>query len=162
MERVPITTYGYALLDKELKERRDVRRPKITSAIEEARAHGDLKENAEYHAAKEEQGLNEARISQLESIISRAEVIDPTKLKGGKIVLGATVLLEDLNTEKSITYILVGPDEADIDKGLISTTSPIGRALLGKEVDDEITVRAPSGNKEYAIEEVKFVEINPQ
>ena len=162
MHRIPMTTYGSALLEAELIERRNVRRPAITAAIEEARAHGDLKENAEYHAAKEEQGMNEARISQLESVTSRSEIIDPTKIESDKIVFGATARIVDVDTDEEITYILVGPDEADINKGLISTTSPIGRALLGKKEGDEIIVKAPSGNREYEVEDFKFVAINPK
>lgn len=157
MERVPMTIYGYKVLDVELKERRNVRRPRIIADIEEARGHGDLKENAEYHAAKEEQGLNEARISDLESKLSRAETVDPEDLSGDRILLGATVQLVDIETDKEVTYILVGPDEANIDKNLISITSPIGKALIGKGAGDEAVVKAPSGKREYEVESVDFV-----
>ncbi|NBV54768.1 MAG: transcription elongation factor GreA, partial [Proteobacteria bacterium] len=134
MERVPMTIYGYERLSAELKQLQRVERPALAVAIDEARSHGDLKENAEYHAAKERQGIVEGRIQELESKLSRAEVIDPTKLKGGKIMLGATVKLVDVDTDKAVTYVLVGADEADLERGLISTSSPIGRALLGKTV----------------------------
>jgi transcription elongation factor GreA len=156
MERVPMTVYGFSVLEKELKHLQQVERPAIIEAIEEARAHGDLKENAEYHAAKEKQGFIEGRIQELESKLSRAEVVDPTKLTGDRIVLGATVQLLDVDTDEAVTYALVGPDEADIEKGLISITSPIGRALIGKTEGDEAVVMAPSGKREYEIETVEF------
>ncbi|MBI1308273.1 MAG: transcription elongation factor GreA [Proteobacteria bacterium] len=159
MERVPMTIYGYEKLSAELKQLLHVERPAIIAAINEARSHGDLKENAEYHAAKEKQGFIEGRIAELESKVSRAEVIDPTKLKGGKIVLGATVTLVDVDSDKSVTYALVGPDEADLEKGNISTTSPIGRALLGKAEGDEVTVQAPGGKRVYEVEKVAFTAI---
>lgn len=160
MERVPMTIFGYEKLEKELKERRDVRRPAIVQAISEAREHGDLKENAEYHAAKEEQGLNEARIRELESVTSRADVVDPTKLGGDKIILGATVKLVDVDTDQEVTYSLVGPDEANLEKKLISITSPIGKALIGKTEGDEVMVHAPSGKREYEILDVVFKRID--
>jgi transcription elongation factor GreA len=156
MDKVPMTSHGYDKLMAELKQIKNVERPRIITAIEEARAHGDLSENAEYHAAKEQQGLNEARIAELEAKLSRAQVIDPAKLSGDKIVLGATVTLEDMDSGKEITYVLVGADEADLDNGLISVTSPIGRALLGKSEGDEAIVKAPSGNREYEVIAVKF------
>lgn len=156
MERVPMTVYGYDRLTKELKTLQQVERPAVIAAIEEARGHGDLKENAEYHAAKEKQGFIEGRIAELEGKLSRAEVIDPAKLKGDRIVLGATVQLVDVDTDKSVTYALVGPDEADLEKGRISTTSPVGRALLGKEPGDEVTVQAPGGKRVYEVEKVEF------
>ncbi|MDD9912055.1 MAG: transcription elongation factor GreA [Alphaproteobacteria bacterium] len=159
MERVPMTTYGYSLLEQELKHLQKVERPAIIAAIDEARGHGDLKENAEYHAAKEKQGFIEGRIQELDSKLSRAELIDPTKLSGERIVMGATVVLVDADTDKEVTYILVGPDEADIEKGLISVTSPIGKALIGKSTGDEAIVRAPSGNRTYDVEDVQFKEI---
>jgi transcription elongation factor GreA len=156
MERVPMTVYGYDRLTKELKTLQSVERPAIIAAIEEARGHGDLKENAEYHAAKEKQGFIEGRIAELDSKLSRAEVIDPTKLKGDKIMLGATVKLVDVDTDKAVTYALVGPDEADLEKGRVSTTSPVGRALLGKAPGDEVTVQAPGGKRVYEVETVEF------
>lgn len=156
MERVPMTIYGHSKLTAELKHLQSVERPAIIAAIDEARSHGDLKENAEYHAAKERQGFIEGRIAELESKLSRAEVIDPTKLKGERVVIGATVQLVDVDTDKSVTYALVGPDEADLEKGLISTTSPIGKALLGKSVGDEAVVAAPSGKRTFEIEKVEF------
>lgn len=159
MERVPMTTYGYNRLSAELKNLLHVERPAVIAAIEEARGHGDLKENAEYHAAKEKQGFIEGRIAELESKLSRAEVIDPLKQKGERIVLGATVKLVDVDTEKAVTYALVGPDEADLEKGRISTTSPVGRALLGKAEGDEVTVMAPSGKRVYEVEKLEFIPI---
>ena len=159
MDKVPMTNTGYNRLDNELKERKQVKRPQIIDAISEARAHGDLSENAEYHAAKEEQGLNEGRISELESKISRAQVIDPLTVDSDRIVLSATVDLVDVDTDKEVTYILVGPDEADIDRNLMSVTSPIGRALLGKEEGDEITIKTPGGERCYEVLAVKYIEI---
>lgn len=156
MERVPMTIYGFERLTAELRDLLRVQRPAITAAIEEARGHGDLKENAEYHAAKEKQGFVEGRIAELESKLSRAETIDPTKLKGTKIMLGARVQLVDVDTEKTVIYTLVGPDEANFDKGHISTTSPIGQALLGKNPGDEVTVLAPGGKRVYEVETVEF------
>ncbi len=151
-----MTTYGFERLSAELKDLLHVQRPAIIAAIEEARGHGDLKENAEYHAAKEKQGFIEGRIAELDSKLSRAEVIDPTKLKGDKIMLGATVRLVDVDTDKTVTYALVGPDEADLEAGRISTTSPVGRALLGKTMGDEVTVHAPSGKRVYEVETVDY------
>lgn len=156
MERVPMTVYGYDRLNAELKDLIKVQRPQIIAAIEEARGHGDLKENAEYHAAKEKQGFIEGRIAELESKLSRAEVIDPTKLKGDKVMLGATVKLVDVDTDKEVTYALVGPDEANLEKFRISTTSPIGQALLGKKSGDEVTVQAPGGKRVYEVEGFEF------
>lgn len=156
MERVPMTIYGHAKLSAELKNLQLVERPAIIAQIDEARSHGDLRENAEYHAAKERQGFIEGRIAELDSKLSRAEVIDPTKHKGDRIALGATVTLIDVENDKQVVYALVGPDEADLEKGLISTTSPIGRALLGKNEGDEAVVAAPSGKRTYEIDKVEF------
>ncbi|MCP5405326.1 MAG: transcription elongation factor GreA [Pseudomonadaceae bacterium] len=156
MERVPMTIYGHEKLSAELKHLQQVERPNIIAQIDEARGHGDLKENAEYHAAKERQGFIEGRIAELESKLSRAEIIDPTKNTGSRITLGATVTLVDCDTDKQVVYALVGPDEADLEKGLISTTSPIGRALLGKEEGDEAVVAAPGGKRTYEVEKVEF------
>lgn len=160
MERVPMTTYGFERLNAELRDLIKVQRPHIIAAIEEARGHGDLKENAEYHAAKEKQGFIEGRIAELESKLSRAEVIDPLKLKGDKIMLGATVTLVDVDSDKTVTYAVVGPDEADLEKSRISTTSPIGRALLGKSTGDEVTVAAPGGKRVYEVEAVEYKPIS--
>jgi transcription elongation factor GreA len=160
MERVPMTTYGFERLNAELRDLIKVQRPTIIAAIEEARGHGDLKENAEYHAAKEKQGFIEGRIAELDSKLSRAEVIDPLKLKGEKIMLGATVTLVDVDTDKTVTYAVVGPDEADLEKARISTTSPIGRALLGKSTGDEVTVAAPGGKRVYEVEAVEYKPID--
>lgn len=143
-------------MKEELHELKSEKRPEIARLIAEARDFGDLKENAEYHAAKERQGFIEGRIAELESKLSRAEIIDPTKNTGSRITLGATVTLVDCDTDKQVVYALVGPDEADLEKGLISTTSPIGRALLGKEEGDEAVVAAPGGKRTYEVEKVEF------
>ncbi len=156
MERVPMTTYGHARLSAELKDLLHRQRPAIIAAIEEARSHGDLSENAEYHAAKEQQAFNEGRIAVLESALSRADLIDPLKLKGTKAVLGATLTLVDVDTDHQVTYALVGPDEANLDAGRLSTTSPLGRALLGKQPGDEAVVLAPSGKRTYEVLTVAF------
>ncbi|HEX2859436.1 MAG TPA: transcription elongation factor GreA [Alphaproteobacteria bacterium] len=156
MERVPLTVFGFEKLTAELKNLTGVERPNIIAAISEARGHGDLSENAEYHAAKEKQGFIEGRIAELENKLARAEVFDPRQQKGDRIVLGATVKLADVDTDKEITYILVGPDEADSDKNLISTTSPVGRALLGKTAGDEVTVQTPGGKRGFEIVAVEF------
>jgi transcription elongation factor GreA len=156
MERVPMTIYGHSKLTAELKNLQTVERPAIIAQIDEARGHGDLKENAEYHAAKERQGFIEGRIAELESKLSRAETVDPTKMKGERIMISATVTLVDVDTDKTVTYALVGPDEADLEKGLISITSPIGKALLGKNEGDEAVVMAPGGKRTYEIEKVEF------
>jgi len=160
MERVPLTVYGFEKLQAELKHLTSVERPAIIAAISEARSHGDLSENAEYHAAKEKQGFIEGRIAELENKLARAEVFDPTKQKGDKIVLGATVRVADVETDKEITYILVGPDEANTDKNLISTTSPVGRALLGKTEGDEVTVQTPGGKRGFEVVKVEFKTIS--
>jgi transcription elongation factor GreA len=159
MERVPMTIYGLAKLQAELTDLKKVQRPAIIAAIDEARGHGDLKENAEYHAAKERQGFIEARIKDLESKISRADAIDPTKMSGNKVMFGATVQLVDVDTDKKVTYALVGPDEADFESGHLSTTSPLGRSLLGKNVGDEVTVHVPAGKRVYEIEKVSYIAI---
>ena len=156
MDKVPMTTYGFKKMEAELKHRISVERPQIIKDIEEARAHGDLSENAEYHAAKERQGLNEANIKDLESKTSRAEVIDPTKMSGSKVMIGATVQVVDVDTDKEVTYILVGPDEADLDKGLISIASPLGKAMISKEEGDEVVFNAPAGQRVFEIESVEF------
>jgi len=151
MDRVPITTKGFSTLEEELRNRQQVERPRIIQAISEARAHGDLSENAEYHAAKEAQGLNEGRIMELESLIARAEIIDVSKLKGDRVKFGATVKLVDEDTEEEKTYQIVGDQEADVKAGRISISSPIARALIGKEVGDSIEVNAPGGSRAYEV-----------
>ncbi|MGB3624865.1 MAG: transcription elongation factor GreA [Henriciella sp.] len=156
MQRTPMTAEGHAALDAELKHLKSVERPAIIAAISEAREHGDLSENAEYHAAKEKQSFIEGRVAELEDKLARAEVIDVTKLKGEKIVFGATVTLIDAETEKESRYRIVGEDEADISKGKVSITSPIARALIGKTVGDEAEVAAPGGARVYEIEAVEF------
>lgn len=156
MERLPITARGFAALEEELKKRQQVERPRIIEAIAEARSHGDLSENAEYHAAKENQSLNEGRIMELESMIARAEVIDVGKLNGEKIKFGATVKLVDEDTEEEKTYQIVGDPEADVKLGRVSISSPVARALIGKGVGDTVEVSTPGGGKSYEIVEVAF------
>ena len=157
MEKVPLTPRGFAALEEELKRRQQVERPRIIEAIAEARAHGDLSENAEYHAAKENQSLNEGRILELESIISRADVIDAAKLGGDKVKFGATVKLVDEETEQERTYQIVGDPEADVKLGRVSISSPVARALIGKTVGDSVEVKTPGGAKSYEIVKVAFV-----
>lgn len=155
MDKVPMLAEGYEKLTADLKLLR-AERPQIVDAIEEARAHGDLSENAEYHAAKERQGQVEAQIAELEDRISRAQIIDPASLSGDKIVFGATVTLLD-EDDKPIRYQIVGQTEADANKGRISYNSPIGRALIGKQVEDDIEVTVPSGEKFYTVEKIEFI-----
>ncbi|HHH50516.1 MAG TPA: transcription elongation factor GreA [Saprospiraceae bacterium] len=156
MALAPLTANGAEKLREELKRLKTVERPRIIEAVAEARAHGDLKENAEYHAAREEHGLNEARIKYLEGVISNAQIIDISSLNvGEKVVFGATVTLED-DDEKQVTYQIVGDVEADIDQNQISISSPIARALIGKELDDEVEVQTPGGEKTYYIIDVKY------
>ena len=157
MEKVHMTPQGYQVLEDELKNLKFVERPSVIAAISEARSHGDLSENAEYHYAKEKQGFIEGRIKELESKLSRAEIIDITKLSGSNVKFGATVEIYDTATEEEITYKIVGIDEADVKKGLLSMDSPLARALIGKEKGDEITLRTPSGEKIYEIVNIKYV-----
>lgn len=158
MERVPLTEHGAKMLREELEELKRRQRPEIIQAIAEARAHGDLKENAEYHAAKERQGFIEGRIKDLEGKLSNAQVIDVTSLgDGGKCVFGSTVELLDVDNDKTVTYRIVGQDEADIKSGLLSYTSPIARALIGKMEEDEVTVTTPGGDVLYEILSVKYI-----
>ena len=158
MEKEPITSQGLEKKKKELKELKNIKRPKIIEAIAEARAHGDLKENAEYHAAKEEQSKIESRIIKINDLIARANVIDVTKLeKKDKVVFGSTVSLIDLKSNESKTYKIVGKDEADINKNYIYFKSPIGKALIGKNKKDLMTVITPSGEKNFQITEVKYI-----
>jgi transcription elongation factor GreA len=154
-EKYPMLADGYEKLLADLKRLRD-ERPQIVDAIEEARAHGDLSENAEYHAAKERQGQVEAAIAEIEDKIGRAQIIDPTTLSGDKIVFGATVTLLD-EDDKPIRYQLVGETEADAKAGRISYNSPLGRALIGRSVEDEVEVTVPSGDKYYLVEKIEFV-----
>ena len=157
MTTIPLTAAGAERLKEELKQLKSVERPRIIQAIAEARAHGDLKENAEYHAAKEEQGFIEGRINDIESQLSSAQIIDVTKLNaGGKVVFGATVDLADEETGDEVTYQIVGDLEADISKNRISISSPIARALIGKEEGDIAVVIAPGGEKEYEILAVRY------
>ena len=156
MDKVPITGKGFSALEEELRHRQQVERPRIIQAISEARALGDLSENAEYHAAKEAQSLNEGRILELESMISRAEIIDVSKLSGTRIKFGATVKLIDEDTEEEKTYQIVGEPEADVRSGRVSVTSPIARALMGKTVGDTVEVTTPGGGKSYEVLKVMF------
>lgn len=156
VEKVPMTKSGHAALEDELKQRQSVNRPRIIQQIAEARSHGDLSENAEYHAAKEQQALNEGRINELEDKLARAEVIDVSKLNGETIKFGATVTLVDEDTEEEKTYQIVGVDEADLKQGMISVTSPVARALIGKVEGDEVALEAPGGTHEFEILEVRY------
>lgn len=158
MNKEPMTVRGHQLLQEELKRLKSVDRPRVIEAIAEARAHGDLKENAEYHAAKEQQGFIEGRIKECEAKLSNLQVIDVTEIDAkGKIVFGSTVELLDLSNDKETVYKIVGEDEADIKDGLISYTSPIARALIGKHEGDEIVFSAPGGEKEYEVISVSYI-----
>jgi transcription elongation factor GreA len=158
MSKVPLTVRGAEALKAELQRLKGEERPRVIQAIAEAREHGDLKENAEYHAAREQQGFIEGRIKEIEAKLANAQVIDPTQVHAsGKVVFGATVVLMDLENDQEITYQIVGEDEADIKKGLISVTSPIARALIGKEEGEEIIVDAPGGRRDYEVVEVRYV-----
>ena len=156
MEKIPMTAAGYAVLEKDLKHRQQVERPRIIQQITDARTHGDLSENAEYHAAKEQHGLNEGRIAELEDQLSRADIIDVSKLSGKTIKFGATVVLIDEDTEQKKKYQLVGEVEADVKQGRISISSPIARALIGKTKGDTVEVTAPGGARSYEILDVKY------
>lgn len=157
MEKFPMTPRGFENLKEELRTRQQVDRPHIIEAIAEARAHGDLSENAEYHAAKEAQSLNEGRINELEELVGRAEIIDATKLSGDKIKFGATITLVDDDTEEEKVYQIVGDQEANVKEGRISISSPIARALIGKGEGDAIEVNAPGGSRSYEIISFKFI-----
>ncbi|PLX97016.1 MAG: transcription elongation factor GreA [Desulfuromonas sp.] len=152
----PITAEGYQRLQEELKTLVRVERPKVVQDIAEARSHGDLSENAEYDAAKDRQGFIEGRIKELNHKIATAQVIDPKSIKSDKIVFGATVTLFDIDTEKEVTYQIVGEDEADIKVGKISITSPVGKALIGHRADEEVSIVVPSGVKVYEITEISY------
>jgi transcription elongation factor GreA len=155
MDKIPMTPEGFAALKEELATLK-ADRPKISQEIGIAREHGDLRENAEYHAAKEKQGINEARIADIEDKLSRAEVIDPKQLGGDRVMFGATVVLEDLDSGKEVTYMIVGPEESDLDRGRISVTSPVAKALINREVGDEVKVRTPGGVRSYEISDVRW------
>ena len=158
MKKVPITVRGAEKLREELNHLKTVMRPRIIAAISEARAHGDLKENAEYHAARGQQGFTEGRIKAIEAKLSNCQVIDVTKLSAeGRVVFGATVELEDLDSGQIVTYQIVGEDEADIKQGRVSITSPIARALIGKREEDIASVQAPGGVRDYEIRSVQYV-----
>lgn len=156
MERVPMTIEGFKAIEVELQRLKSVERPRIIQAISEARAHGDLSENAEYHAAKEAQGLNEAKVAELEDKMSRAEVVDTSKLSGKTIKFGATVSLADEDTDEKVTYKIVGDLEANVRDGKISISSPIARALIGKSVGDTAEVTTPKGSRSYEVLKVEW------
>ncbi len=156
MDRVPMTPAGYAKLDEELRHRQQVERPRIVEAISEARSHGDLSENAEYHSAKEAQSHNEGRIAELEDKLSRAEVIDTSKLSGDTVMFGVTVTLIDEDTDEKKVYQIVGESEADVKSGKVSITSPTARALIGKRKGDTVEVNTPGGGKSYEIVKIAF------
>src|SRR6476469_10113588 len=157
MDKIPMTSAGHAVLESELKHCQQVERPRIIQQITDARTHGDLSENAEYHAAKEQQSLNEGRIAELEDKLSRAEIIDVSKLSGSTIKFGATVKLIDEDTDEEKTYQIVGDNEADVKLGKVAISSPIARALIGKKTGDSVEVNTPGGGKSYEIVAVAFV-----
>ena len=158
MDKEPITISGLEKLKKELEELKNVQRPKIVTAIAEARSHGDLKENAEYHAAKEQQSLLESRVIEINDTIARANVIDVTKIENdGKVVFGSTVFLKNLDSSQKLNYKIVGKDEADIKNNLIYFKSPVGKGLIGKNVGDMVTIKTPSGEKNYEILKVEYI-----
>ena len=158
MEKEPITVNGLKSLKTELENLKNIQRPKVVEAISEARSHGDLKENAEYHAAKEEQSYNESRISEINDIIARANIIDVTKMNNdGKVIFGSTVFLENLDTSEKINYKIVGRDEADLKNKLIYFQSPIGKGLIGKNKNDLVEINTPSGVKNFEIKNVKYI-----
>ncbi len=157
MDKIPITNIGFEKLEEELKILKSVERPTVIKSIAEARDHGDLSENAEYHAAKEKQSFIEGRIADLENKISRAEVIITKKLKSNKVIFGATVTLGEVGKRKQLVYQIVGTEEADVESGKISISSPLARALLGKKIDDSVEVNSPGGSKEYEVENIEFL-----
>jgi transcription elongation factor GreA len=157
MDKLPMTAAGHAALEAEFLRRQQVERPRIVAAIAEARSHGDLSENAEYHSAKEAQSHNEGRIVELEDLLQRAEVIDVAKLNGATIKFGATVTLIDDDTEKESKFQLVGESEADVKSGKVSITSPTARALIGKKAGDSVEVNTPGGGKSYEIVKVAYI-----
>jgi transcription elongation factor GreA len=157
MEKVPMTQRGYSALEVEMRTLKSVERPAVIRAIAEAREHGDLSENAEYHAAREKQSFIEGRLKEIEGLMSRADVIDPTKLGGGAIKFGATVTVVDEDTDEEKTYQIVGEVEADIKAGLLNIKSPLARALIGKEEGDSVDVMTPGGGRSYEVLKVAFV-----
>jgi transcription elongation factor GreA len=157
MAKFPMTPRGQQALKDELKRLREVERPKNVRDIEEARAHGDLKENAEYHAAKERQGFIEGRSRDIEAILAQAEIIDPAKLSGTKVVFGATVTLTDAESGEEVTYAIVGDHEADIKAGRIAVSAPLARAIIGRERGESVTIKTGKGTREYEITDVRFV-----
>jgi transcription elongation factor GreA len=158
MQSIPMTVRGEEMLREELNHLKKVVRPKIVADIADAREHGDLKENAEYHAAREQQGFCEGRIQEIEAKLSTSQVIDVTKMtNNGKVIFGSTVTIVNVDTDEEVTYKIVGDDEADIKNNLISVNSPIARGLIGKELDDSVTIQTPNGSVEYDIIEVEYV-----
>lgn len=158
MKQIPMTVRGAEQLREELDFLKNIRRPQIIAAIAEAREHGDLKENAEYHAAREQQGFCEGRIQEIEGKLGSAQIIDVTKMQNnGKVIFGATVTLTNVETDEEVTYRIVGDDEANIKEGLISVNSPIARGLVGKEVDDSVTITTPGGKVEFDIIDVEYI-----
>lgn len=156
MDQIPVTKTGFDALEAELKELKSVKRPAVIEAIAEAREHGDLSENAEYHAAREQQSFIEGRIKELEAVIGRAQVVDPSTLSGNTVKFGATITIVDEETDEEHTYQIVGDYEADSEKGKISISAPIARALIGKAEGDSVTVRTPKGEMDYEILSVKY------
>ncbi|HFB2048003.1 MAG TPA: Transcription elongation factor GreA [Hyphomicrobiaceae bacterium MAG_BT-2024] len=157
MERVPITAEGYAAMEAELQRLKSEVRPRIIQAISEARAHGDLSENAEYHSAKEAQGMNEAKVAELEDKLGRADVVEPSMLSGNTVKFGATLTLVDEDTEDTVVYKIVGELEADVKAGKVSITSPIARALIGKQEGDSVEVTTPKGSRSYEILKIEWI-----
>lgn len=158
MQRIPMTAHGQKALEQELDELKNVARPKVVADIAEARAHGDLKENAEYHAAREQQGFIEGRIAEIEGKLANVQVIDVTKMpNNGKVIFGATVTVVNCDTDEEVTYQIVGDDEADLKAGKISVNSPIARGLIGKEEGDEVTMQTPGGAVEYEVVKVNYI-----
>ena len=154
MERIPITKAGYEALKEQIRQLKGTERPEIIKAIQEARAHGDITENAEFEAAKERQAFIEGKISELEYKVACADVIDPSKVKTDWVMFGCTVVLENLSTEDEVEYQLVGPDESDVSQGRISVSSPLGKAMIGKRIGDEIVVQAPGGQRRYELVDI--------
>ena len=155
----PMTLYGYEKLQAEVKDLKEVKRPAVVKAIEEALEHGDLKENAEYHAAKEQQKNIDNRLAELQEVLGNAQIVDPSELAHSKVSFGSTVVMTDMDTDEEVTYTIVGGAESNPDMGLISFNSPLAKQLLGKEEGDEVKVRLPGGEKEFEIDEVKYQEI---
>jgi transcription elongation factor GreA len=156
-KKIPMTQQGYIALEQELTHLKNIERPAVIKAIADAREHGDLSENAEYHAARERQGFIEGRISELEDKVTRADVIEPSKITGDQVKFGATVTLHDDDSDEIVTYQIVGSDESDIKKGLLSITSPLARALIGKTVNTSVEVVTPNGGKGYDIKKIQYI-----